>query len=134
MNVEELVSDNFRKEAKKYLKKFPSLKNELVELSDSLLLNPKQGVKLTETTFKIRIASKSKGKGKSGGFRVITYLVETIEGEDETVVVTLLSIYDKSEISTLKDNDISLLVAEFLTQKANKERENNNLCNLDATL
>lgn len=125
MSVEVVISDNFRKEAKKYLKKFPSLKNELVELSDSLLLNPKQGVKLTETTFKIRLASKSKGKGKSGGFRVITYLVETIESEDEQVVVTLLSIYDKSETNTLKDSDISSLIEEFIFQQESQEENEN---------
>lgn len=121
MSVEVVISENFRKEAKKYLKKFPSLKNELLELSDSLLLNPKQGVKLTETTFKIRLASKSKGKGKSGGFRVITYVVEMIESEDGRVVVTLLSIYDKSETNTLKDNDIKLLIEEFLLQQEHED-------------
>ena len=126
MSVEVVVSDNFRKEAKKYLKKFPSLKSELVELSDSLLLNPKQGVKLTETTFKIRIASKSKGKGKSGGFRVITYLVETVEEDEEAVVVTLLSIYDKSETNTLKDKDIGLLIEKLLTQKADNQEDEEN--------
>ena len=116
MNVEVVISDNFRKEAKKYLKKFTSLKKELNLLAESLVINPKQGVKLTETTYKIRLASKSKGKGKSGGFRVVTYIIETIEGETETIV-TLLSIYDKSEVVSLNNASISQIINEFLTQK-----------------
>ena len=103
MNVEVVISDNFRKEAKKYLKKFPSLKKELNLLAESLVINPKQGVKLTETTYKIRLASKSKGKGKSGGFRVVTYIIETIEGETEVV--------------SLNNASISQIINEFLTQK-----------------
>jgi hypothetical protein len=42
----------------------------------------------------------SKGKGKSGGARVITY-VQIIK---ETVY--LLSIYDKSEIENLTDDEV----------------------------
>jgi mRNA-degrading endonuclease RelE of RelBE toxin-antitoxin system len=62
MSVEVVISDNFRREAKKYIKKFRSLKEELTFLSESLLKNPKQGSKLTENTYKIRLASKSKAK------------------------------------------------------------------------
>jgi mRNA-degrading endonuclease RelE of RelBE toxin-antitoxin system len=119
MNVEVVVSDNFRKEAKKYLKKFHSLKQELLDLELSLQENPKQGAPLAGATYKIRLASKSKGKGKSGGFRIITYLVEHIEDEngEPFIVVTLLSIYDKSEVSTLSETQISSLVANYLLQQ-----------------
>ncbi|MEN9613152.1 MAG: hypothetical protein RLZZ628_3966 [Bacteroidota bacterium] len=120
MNVEVVVSDNFRKEAKKYLKKFHSLKQELLDLEQSLREDPKQGDPLAGATYKIRLASKSKGKGKSGGFRIITYLVESVEGDngEPLIVVTLLSIYDKSEISTLSEAYISALVAHYLQQQA----------------
>lgn len=125
MNVEIVVSENFRKEAKKYLKKFHSLKDELADFEKSLQNDPKQGTKLTEVTYKVRLASKSKGKGKSGGFRIITYLLETIAGENGEVqiVVTLLSIYDKSETSTLSENDISALIKDFLLQKEEEINE-----------
>ena len=125
MNVEIVVSENFRKEAKKYLKKFRSLKEELADFEKSLQNDPKQGTKLTEVTYKVRLASKSKGKGKSGGFRIITYLLETIEGENAEIqiVVTLLSIYDKSETSTLSESDISALIKDFLLQKEEEINE-----------
>ncbi|MBK9490186.1 MAG: hypothetical protein IPO07_16490 [Haliscomenobacter sp.] len=115
MNVEIVISDNFRREAKKYLKKFRSLKEELAAFQESLLINPKQGVRITESVFKVRLSSKSKGKGKSGGFRIITYVVEVIEDENNHLqtVVTLLSIYDKSEISTLSDSEIKALIDDL---------------------
>ena len=128
MSVEVVISDNFRKEAKKYLKKFRSLKEELLDFEKSLHENPKQGTKLTDTTYKVRLASKSKGKGKSGGFRIITYLVEIVENEDieNQVIVTLLSIYDKSETSTLSESDITSLIEDFLFQQETKIEEEEN--------
>jgi mRNA-degrading endonuclease RelE of RelBE toxin-antitoxin system len=112
MRIEIVISDNFRREAKKYLKKFHSLKDELVSFQASLLLHPKQGDRITESVYKVRLSSKSKGKGKSGGFRIITYVIEEIENEsrDLQTVITLLSIYDKSEISTLSDAEIKALI------------------------
>jgi mRNA-degrading endonuclease RelE of RelBE toxin-antitoxin system len=117
MSVEIFISDNFRREAKKYLKKFRSLREELVSFQESLRINPKQGDRITESVFKVRLSSKSKGKGKSGGFRIITYLVEAIEAEnnDLQIIVTLLSIYDKSEISTLSDSEIKALIDDLET-------------------
>ena len=115
MNVEILVSDNFRREAKKYLKKFRTLKDELEVFRASLLENPRQGDKITEGVYKVRLASKSKGKGKSGGFRIINYLLEVEKdgnGDIHTTVI-LLSIYDKSETSSLAENQIVRLIQDF---------------------
>ena len=115
MNVEIFISENFRREAKKYLKKFRTLKEELELFQESLLQNPRQGDKLTEGVYKVRLASKSKGKGKSGGFRIINYLIEVEEDENEDVYTTviLLSIYDKSETSSMADHQIVKLIQEF---------------------
>lgn len=49
------------------------------------------------------MAITSKGKGKSGGARVIT--VTAIVSVDETNV-TLLTIYDKSDRETIKDSEL----------------------------
>lgn len=115
MNVEVFVSDNFRREAKKYLKKFRTLKEELEVFQRSLLENPHIGDKITDRVYKVRLASKSKGKGKSGGFRIINYLLESEEDETGTtrISVILLSIYDKSETSTLSDNHIAHLIDSY---------------------
>ena len=60
--------------------------------------------------FKIRLANKSKGAGKSGGFRVITYLVKaTSSGTD----IYLITIYDKSEESTIDKSALKKLIASI---------------------
>ena len=69
-NVE--LSDHFKKEAKRLSKKYRSLKTELGVLFEELELNPTLGTALGSDVYKIRLAVASKGKGKSGGARVIT--------------------------------------------------------------
>ena len=95
MSFRVIPSDKFKKEAKRLIKKFPSLKNELFNLGTTLANEPKAGTMLGNNTFKIRLAIKSKGKGKSGGTRIITYVVT----EDNEVY--LLTIYDNSEFDNV---------------------------------
>ena len=82
---------NFEREAKPLLKKYPSLKEELAQLLEKLTVSPNTGVPLGKNCYKIRLAVASKGKGKSGSARIITYLLVS------QTTVFLLSIYDKSE-------------------------------------
>jgi len=53
--------------------------------------------------YKVRLADESKGKGKSGGFRVITYVIEE---NAESTDIYLITIYDKSEESYIDKDDI----------------------------
>jgi mRNA-degrading endonuclease RelE of RelBE toxin-antitoxin system len=69
MANEVIYSDVFIKKAKVYKKKYISLVEDLYELEEKLLGNPQQGNDLCAGLYKIRLAVKSKGKGKSGGFR-----------------------------------------------------------------
>jgi hypothetical protein len=62
------------------------------------------GTPIGKNCYKIRIAISSKGKGKSGGARIITHYVIT----DKTVY--LLSIFDKSERENLTDKEIKELL------------------------
>ena len=64
----------FDRQFKRLCKKYPSLKKEIQELGESLAIDPKQGISLGNNCYKIRLAIKSKGKGKSGGARVISYV------------------------------------------------------------
>ncbi|CAN5703148.1 hypothetical protein BH10BAC2_BH10BAC2_15410 [soil metagenome] len=104
MSFSVIPSDKFRKEAKRLIKKFPSLKQELSELNTTLEKEPETGTPLGNDTYKIRLAIKSKGKGKSGGARVITYVV-TVNKE-----VYLLTIYDKSEFDIVDDRTIKTII------------------------
>jgi hypothetical protein len=94
---------SFLRNAKPLRKKYISLKSEIAELIAQLQTNPKIGDSLGDNTFKVRLAISSKGKGKSGGARIITY---TIIDEKE---VWLLSIYDKAEKENLKPAEIAYL-------------------------
>ncbi|HSF55518.1 MAG TPA: hypothetical protein VLA71_17310 [Algoriphagus sp.] len=102
------VTGRFEKELKRLLKKFPSLKSEYLILIETLEAEPQTGVPLGNNCFKIRISIQSKGKGKSGGGRVITHFYV----EKETVY--LLSIYDKSERSSLSQVIIKQILKSLL--------------------
>ena len=70
--------------------------------------NPFQGSDLGGGVRKIRMAIGSKGKGKSGGARVLTLTILVSDDAD----VTLLTIYDKEEIDNVTDSYIKWLVSE----------------------
>ena len=102
------ITRHFEREAKPLLKKYASLKSELKKLGKELSENPEKGVPLGNNLYKVRLAIASKGKGKRGGARVVTYL-KTEQGN-----VYLLSIYDKGERDTISDKEIKdILNAEF---------------------
>lgn len=96
--------DVFEKQAKRLIKKYASLKTELLELVHDLKERPEQGTSIGKNCFKIRIAIASKGKGKSGGARVIANIVVT-----ETTVY-LLTIYDKAEKENITDKELEELL------------------------
>lgn len=75
---------------------------------DSIKGNPYQGIDLGGGKRKIRMAVASKGKGKSGGVRVVTFNVELID--DGCVVVHLITIYDKQEVSNVSDKYINQII------------------------
>jgi len=97
----------FEKELKRLAKKYPSLKAEYIELVQSLKQEPEQGTPLGNNCYKIRLAIASKGKGKSGGSRVITY-VQVLQ-----TTVYLLTIFDKSEKENIPDKELEALLKEI---------------------
>jgi mRNA-degrading endonuclease RelE of RelBE toxin-antitoxin system len=113
MNVSIIALEHFRKEAKRLIKKYPSLKTELRNLESDLSKNPFMGTLIREKTYKIRLGVKSKGKGKSGGLRIITYIEIELEFQPQPhTKVYLLSIYDKSEYENINEKDLSNLIGE----------------------
>ena len=94
----------FERQAKRLVKKFPSLREEIQALIKQMKEKPERGTPLGHNCYKIRLAIASKGKGKSGGARVITHVIF----RDGTV--HLLSIYDKSDIENLTDKEILELI------------------------
>ena len=93
----------FEKQLKRLKKKHRSLPKDIKHLCEQLQENPVMGIPLGNNCYKVRLAISSKGKGKSGGARVITFVVLA---ENE---IYLANIYDKSEqenISTQRLKEI----------------------------
>lgn len=109
-NITVSASDDFAKEAKRLAKKYPSFKQDYKDFLDSIKENPLQGDEITKNIRKIRMAIKSKGKGKSGGARVITFNVLT---NIENGQVVFLLLYDKEEASTVKTDVVKQMVRDM---------------------
>lgn len=107
----------FDKNAKRLSKKYKSLKKDLFDLIVSLTVNPSQGADLGGGVRKVRMAISDKGRGKSGGARVITY---TMYIDETSGRITMLTIYDKSEQDSISKNDINELLEEL--KKEEKEK------------
>ena len=99
MEIEVIYTEEFEKDVKKFLKKFPALAEELIVFEKSLIENPKQGISLGAVLYKVRVANESKSKGKSGEFRVINYLITK---EKDKIKVYVIKIYDKSEEGNIR--------------------------------
>lgn len=104
MSYSIIITYRFEKELKRLAKKFPSLKSDFADFITDIIANPESGKFLGNNCYKIRLAIRSKGKGKSGGARIITYLYV------ETETVYLLTIYDKGEKADLKPNELSDMI------------------------
>lgn len=102
----ETVPD-FDRDARKLAKRYPSFGDDLAVLIADLEHDPHVGASLGSGLRKVRMAIASKGKGKSGGARVIIFLVEV----DQRVV--LLATYDKSDRATIPTKELRERVAKI---------------------
>lgn len=109
MDVIIIPGSEFKRQAKRLAKKYKSLKEDILELQKELKENPLTGSDLGNNTHKVRMAIVSKGKGKSGGARVITYIINQSE---DNYQVRLLTIYDKSEIANVSDAYLNMLITQ----------------------
>ena len=121
MKVTVRITNNFKSEIKPLLKKYHSLSNDLLKLETELIENPRLGISLGKDVFKIRLKIASKGKGKSGGARVITLIESAViaiteQTSTQEITVNLLSIYDKSNIGNISDKELKDLIKSFYYQ------------------
>lgn len=100
-------TSDFARQIKRLKKKYPSMKNDFNNFLRAVEQNPLLGTDLGNGLRKVRLAIASKGKGKSGGARIITCILDV---NSEELHVDLLTIYDKSEISNVSDTYIESLV------------------------
>ena len=121
MKVSVKVTKAFKTASKPLFKRYPSLSADLNKLEKQLQLNPKLGTPLGNNAYKIRLKITSKGKGKSGGARVISLLETTLiielRGSNEEIIVNLIYIFDKSDTATITDKELRDLIAAFHKNK-----------------
>ncbi len=107
MSYNVIATPRFKRDIKKLSKKYFSLKDEYASLINELESKPQIGTPLGNNCYKIRVSIDSKGKGKSGGARVITYVVIKEE------IVFLLTIYDKAEKENITNRELKELLEQL---------------------
>jgi len=95
-------TDDFLKDVKNLSKKYKNIKKDIQSLISELEINQNLGISIGNNLYKIRVANSSIPTGKSGGFRVITFVIE-----DDTI--TLLNIYSKTQKENLNDEELKLV-------------------------
>ena len=110
MPVSVVTAPSFLLAARKLLKKYPSLKSDLALPETQLLAKPDAGTPLGQNAYKIRLAIRSKGRGKSGGARVITHLETVLLTDETTQTVSLLYIYDKADTASITQRELKDLI------------------------
>nr|WP_297652306.1 addiction module toxin RelE [uncultured Prevotella sp.] len=107
MHVQIYTEKEFERQLRKLAKKYHSIIKDYDAFLNELEKDPYQGSSLGKGVRKVRMAIASKGKGKSGGARVITY---NLYQEGDFIIIDLLTIYDKGEISNITDDFIKYLL------------------------
>lgn len=98
----------FEKQLKRLAKKYQLLYKDIAELVKILEEKPDTGTPLGNNCYKIRVAVTSKGKGKSGGARVITCVILA----DKELFQA--DIYDKSEQENISVKRLKELAKQIL--------------------
>jgi len=100
MNYTITPTPEFIRQVKLLAKKNRHIGDDLQHLKNILANNPHFGTPIGNHCFKIRLSNSSNSKGKSGGYRVITYCF------DENEIIRLLLIYTKNDRDSVSDIEI----------------------------
>ncbi|HAH23143.1 MAG TPA: hypothetical protein DCL77_05170 [Prolixibacteraceae bacterium] len=113
--IQIIALPEFEKDLKRLNKKYQSLKNEYLSYIESSEEKGPQGIHLGHNVYKARLAVKSKGKGKSGGLRIISYHFILTYQEDK---IYLVAIYDKSEMPSIEMKKIDQIIKKQIGDSA----------------
>ncbi len=100
MSFEVKYTTDFEHSLKRIAKKYRSIRDDISKLISQLEQEPRTGIQLRTNLYKIRLNVSSSNKGKSGGARVITYVLIAKE------TVFLAEIYLKSESDTIDEQSM----------------------------
>ncbi|HNW52185.1 MAG TPA: type II toxin-antitoxin system RelE/ParE family toxin [Prolixibacteraceae bacterium] len=108
---EVIILPTFEKEARRLIKKYRSLVTEISDFISTSEADGVQGTHLGNGIYKSRLSVKSKGRGKSGGVRIISYSEIYFSKQENNIY--LVFIYDKSDISSVKRSEIEKILKEY---------------------
>ena len=100
----------YKKAYKKLSKLYKNIDNDLQKYFDSIHSRSDLGIELKSNIFKVRIKNSDKNKGKSAGYRLITYLFV------DNNQLHLIYIYDKIKLENLTENQIDNLILEQIQE------------------
>ena len=104
MNID--TTDIFKKSFRKLLKKDKKLLDEYEQLLIDLEKNHNLGIELGNGKYKIRLKNNANNKGKSAGYRVVTYTKIK-----DTIV--LVYIYSKSNEESVSSHKIDEFIVNY---------------------
>ena len=104
MKLQVVEQELYLKAYKKLSKQYRHLQTDIDNFLDSIHSKEDLGIELKSNIFKVRIKNSDKNKGKSAGYRLISYLA-MIDNE-----LHLLYIYDKSKLENLTEKEIDNLI------------------------
>ena len=107
MNYKVIPTPEFIKNIKALKKRYKSVKRDVLSLAEELENNPTLGTELGNNTYKIRLKNSDNNKGKSAGYRVITYYI------NKNQEVFLVTIYSKTDKENILDAELKELIAEL---------------------
>jgi len=99
----------YKKALKKLSKTYKNIDLNMQDYLKSIKTKKDLGIELKSNVFKVRVANSDKNKGKSAGYRLISYL-HIINNE-----LHLLYIYDKSRLVNLSEKEIDEIVIKQIT-------------------
>lgn len=107
MDYKIIARKTFIKGIKQLSKRYASITDDYERLLNKLENTPQFGTSLGGGLRKIRMPITSKGRGKSGGARVITFTVIISVNEAE---INLIAIYDKADRCSISKEEIEILL------------------------
>ena len=107
MNCKIVTTPDFAHELKQLAKRYPSMKDDYKQFLNDLRQSPFMGKELGKHLHIVRFPISSKGKGKSGGARVIPHVILVVS---DSANITLVTIYDKSDKANITDKELRLLM------------------------
>jgi hypothetical protein len=100
----------YKKALKKLSKIYKNINLDVKKYLESINSKDDLGIELKSNIYKVRIANRDKNKGKSSGYRLISYLA-IVENE-----LHLLYIYDKSKLVNITEKELDELIIKQIKE------------------